>query len=56
MYETLTTGEGWGEALTLLKYNLDHGLTYGVVPRHDLEIPMTEQYAKRTDNFTKLQQ
>ncbi|WP_255344525.1 MULTISPECIES: hypothetical protein [unclassified Brevibacillus] len=42
--------------MTLLEYYLEHGLTYGVVPRHDLEIPMTEQYAKRTDNFTKLQQ
>jgi hypothetical protein len=23
---------GWGEALTLLKFYLEHGLTYGAVP------------------------
>ncbi|MFF0826393.1 SRPBCC domain-containing protein [Brevibacillus sp. NPDC003359] len=34
---------GWGEALTLLKYYLEHGITYVVVPHHDLAIPMTEQ-------------
>jgi uncharacterized protein YndB with AHSA1/START domain len=44
---------GWGEALTLLKYFLEHGITYGAVPRHPLEKLMTEQYAQRTDNFTK---
>ncbi len=24
---------GWGEALTLLKFYLEHGLTYGIVPK-----------------------
>lgn len=43
---------GWGEAMTLLKYYLEHGITYGAVPRHDLEKTMTEEYLKRTDNFT----
>lgn len=42
---------GWGEALTLLKYYLEHGITYGVVPRHQLENPMEDQYSKRTGNF-----
>jgi uncharacterized protein YndB with AHSA1/START domain len=35
-YETLTSymecAAGWGEALTLLKFYLEHGVTYGEVP------------------------
>ena len=47
---------GWGEALTLLKYYLEHGVTYGAVPKHQLEKPMTEQYSKRNDNFMSARQ
>ncbi|MFD0587319.1 SRPBCC domain-containing protein [Paenibacillus sp. GCM10027627] len=47
---------GWGEALTLLKFYLEHGVTYGPVPRHQLEKPMTEQYSTRTDHFINSQQ
>jgi uncharacterized protein YndB with AHSA1/START domain len=46
---------GWGEALTLLKFYLEHGITYGTVPRHLEEKPMTEAYSKRNDKFTKIQ-
>jgi uncharacterized protein YndB with AHSA1/START domain len=46
---------GWGEALTLLKFYLEHGITYGAVPKHDLEKSMTEQYAQRTDQFKNIQ-
>jgi hypothetical protein len=28
----LTCATGWGEALTLLKFYLEHGATYGVAP------------------------
>ena len=35
-YETMTSymecATGWGEALALLKFYLEHGVTYGVVP------------------------
>ncbi|GBG07459.1 hypothetical protein PAT3040_02010 [Paenibacillus agaridevorans] len=47
---------GWGEALTLLKYYLEHGVTYGAVPKHRLEKPMTQQYSNRTDNFMRSHQ
>lgn len=42
---------GWGEALTLLKFYLEYGVTYGSVPSHDLEKNLSDVYAKRTDNF-----
>jgi hypothetical protein len=32
VYATLTTATGWGEALTLWKMYLEHGITYGHVP------------------------
>jgi hypothetical protein len=32
VYATLTTAAGWGEALTLLKMYLEHGITYGPAP------------------------
>jgi hypothetical protein len=29
---------GWGEALTLLKFYLEHGITYGTVPPEAAEL------------------
>jgi uncharacterized protein YndB with AHSA1/START domain len=38
-YETLTSymecASGWGEALAMLKFYLEHGVVYGVVPLED---------------------
>ncbi|GAA0371701.1 SRPBCC family protein [Bacillus horti] len=44
---------GWGEALTLLKFYLEHGITYGQVPRHTMDKIMVGQYEQRTDDYLK---
>lgn len=35
MYETITTGDGWGEALALLETYLEHDVVYGPVQSQD---------------------